>query len=167
MKTLGEIKQLMASGATAKADASLKELLAAEPENLQAKMLYGACRQLLGDEETFKRIHDELAPEMENLPAEIPESRMWARYKVIFYDIENDALCMRMLNNDDGAAKMEYVIIAMLILVALLCGIWLFGKNLQEQFRTAYAGPEYFENHKLTNTIDAVGIENVPGKFAD
>jgi len=36
--------------------AALKELLAAEPDNLQAKMLYGTCRQLLGDEETFRRI---------------------------------------------------------------------------------------------------------------
>ena len=67
MKTLEEIKQLMVAGDTAQADAALKELLAAEPDNLQAKMLYGTCRQLLGDEETFKRIHDELVPKMEKL----------------------------------------------------------------------------------------------------
>ena len=46
--TLDEIKQLMAVGETAQADEALKELLAAEPNNLQAKMLYGTCRQLLG-----------------------------------------------------------------------------------------------------------------------
>ena len=65
MKTLDEIKRMMAAGETVQADESLKELLVSEPDNLQAKMLYGTCRQLLGDEETFRRIHDELAPEME------------------------------------------------------------------------------------------------------
>ena len=63
--TLDEIKQLMAAGETAEADEALKEVLARTvSENLQAKMFYGTCRQLLGDEETFKRIHDELAPLM-------------------------------------------------------------------------------------------------------
>ena len=61
MKTLDEIKQTMAGGDTAKAAEALKEVLAKEPTNLQAKMLYGTCCQLLGDEETFSRIHDELA----------------------------------------------------------------------------------------------------------
>ena len=48
--TLDEIKQLMAAGETAQAEEALKELLANEPDNLQAKMLYGTCRQLLGGE---------------------------------------------------------------------------------------------------------------------
>ena len=49
MKTLDEIKKLMAAGETDKADEALKELLAKEPDNLQSKILYGTCRQLLGD----------------------------------------------------------------------------------------------------------------------
>ena len=40
MKTLDEIKQMIAAGETAKADAVLKELLENEPNNLQANMLY-------------------------------------------------------------------------------------------------------------------------------
>lgn len=47
MKTLDEIKQMMSAGDAVKADGTLKELLAAEPENLEAKMLYGTCRQSL------------------------------------------------------------------------------------------------------------------------
>ena len=74
MKTLDEIKQLMAAGETAQADEALKDLLAAEPDNLQAKMLYGTCRQLLGDEETFRRIHEDLASEMEKLVKEEPKA---------------------------------------------------------------------------------------------
>ena len=42
--TLDEIKKLMAADDTAQADEALKELLAVEPNNLQAKMLYGICR---------------------------------------------------------------------------------------------------------------------------
>ena len=67
MKTIDEIKALMFAGEIAQADVALKKLLAQEPDNLQAKMLYGTCRQLLGDEGTFRRIHGELAPEMERL----------------------------------------------------------------------------------------------------
>ena len=67
METFDEIKRLAAAGDIARAEEALKELLAAEPENLEAKRLYGTCRQLLGDEETFRRIHAELAPMMENI----------------------------------------------------------------------------------------------------
>ena len=44
MKTLDEIKQLMAAVDTVQADEALKELLAKEPENLQAKMFHGTRR---------------------------------------------------------------------------------------------------------------------------
>jgi thioredoxin-like negative regulator of GroEL len=75
LKESNEIKQLMAAGETARADEALKELLVEEPNNLQAKMLYGTCHQLLGDEETFKRIHDELEPQMSKLD-------VWTPYQV-------------------------------------------------------------------------------------
>ena len=47
MKTLDEIKQMMAAGDTVQADAALNVLLMREPDNLQAMMLYGTCRQSL------------------------------------------------------------------------------------------------------------------------
>ena len=83
MKTIDEIKQLMAADETAKADEALKELLTAEPNNLAAKMLYGTCRQLLGDEETFKRIHNELAPVIKSMPdgdLSATESKLWEKF---------------------------------------------------------------------------------------
>ena len=52
--TLDEIKQLMTVGETAEADKALKELFEKEPNNLQAKMLYGTCRQLLGGVRSWK-----------------------------------------------------------------------------------------------------------------
>lgn len=90
MKTLDEIKQLMSAGETAQADEALKKLLDKEPDNLQAKMLYGTCRQLLGDEETFKRIHDELANEMERLEKEEPKAEtvsLWKKYHALWMSL--------------------------------------------------------------------------------
>ena len=134
MKTLGEIKQLMASGATAKADASLKKLLAAEPDNLQAKMLYGACRQLLGDEETFKRIHDELAPEMEGLEKSEPQSEtfsMWKKYHALWLTL----------------------IAGGLILAGLTGAVWWFGRSVLNQFAVKYGGA-VFELREIENNAE-------------
>ena len=126
MKTLDEIKQLMAAGDTAQADEALKELLAVEPDNLQAKMLYGTCRQLLGDEETFKRIHDELAPRFER-PADDPPTAetmscpeglsLWKKYHALWMTL----------------------IIAGLILAGTVGAVCYLGKTPIN--KAAYAGP--------------------------
>ena len=149
MKTLNEIKQMMVAGETAKADASLKELLAAEPKNLQAKILYGTCRQLLGDEETFKRIHDELAPEMEKL-ADDPTTAdtivlretisLWRKYHALWMTL----------------------IIGGLVLASGILAVGYYGKVMRGQFDVAtsaeqclYAGPEYFDKNKNSSESSA------------
>ena len=76
---IDEIKILLKSGDVAGAEAAAQELLATEPDNVQATMLYGTCRQLQGDEATFRRIHDELAPKMEAV--ENRETRwLWRKF---------------------------------------------------------------------------------------
>ena len=123
MTTLGEIKQLMAAGDTAQADAALKELLAKEPNNLEAKMLYGTCRQLLGDEESFKRIHDELASVMETLAKREPNQEtvsLWKKYHALWMSL----------------------IVGGLVLVGLGYGIYIVNKEMEGMFATsAYRGP--------------------------
>ena len=97
MKTLDEIKKLMSDGETAEADGALKELLVSEPENLEAKMLYGTCRQLLGDEETFKRIHDEIAPKMENKDGtelQLETVSLWRKYHELWMTLIAGALIL-------------------------------------------------------------------------
>ena len=136
MKTLDEIKKLMAMCDTVQADEALKELLAAEPNNLQAKMLYGTCRQLLGDEETFRRIHDELAPVMVKLSdfpiPEAAESKaetlsLWKKYQTMW----------------------ECLILGTLVLGGAVAGITYFGKKIQQEMQATqealavYAGPRY------------------------
>ena len=136
MKNLYEIKQMMAAGDTAQADEALKELLANEPDNIQAKILYGTCRQLLGDEETFKRIHDELAQVMENLLKEDPKAEtvsLWKKYQRLW----------------------EYLIVAGLIIAGVGTVAWFLGKDIQNMFGVSgsavvgervdalYGGPKY------------------------
>ena len=62
--TLDEIKQTMVTDDTPRIGEALRELLAKEPDNVEAKLLYGSYSLLLGDEATFRRVHDELVPEM-------------------------------------------------------------------------------------------------------
>lgn len=129
MKVIDEIKQMMAAGDTANAAEALKELLAKEPTNLHAKMLYGTCCQLLGDEETFKRIHDELAPEMEKLEAEEPQAEivsLWKKYDTLF----------------------EYLIVGAMIVGTMAVGIAYIWKTVLAEQQVAamavlgvYAGP--------------------------
>ena len=74
-----EVKSLMRSGDVAGAEGAAKELLAAEPDNAAAQMLYGTCRHLLGDDKTFGEIHDKLAPKMATEGNEKTLS-LWRRY---------------------------------------------------------------------------------------
>ena len=131
MKTIGKIKQMMAVGDTAKAVESLKELLAKEPENLQAKMLYGTCCQLLGDAETFNRIHDELSSEMETREKSEPQSEtvsLWKKYHALWLTL----------------------IAGGLVLACLTGGAYWFGKTIEAQFSVAaYRGPTMEEHSQL------------------
>lgn len=158
MKTLDEIKQLMAAGETAQADEALKELLAAEPINLQAKMLYGTCRQLLGDGESFRRIHDELVPVMEikrSDEQDAEELKCWKKYDELFGELNQNALCD---GKEEKSPVLEYVVLAILIISAIAAGAIYLGRQVMDQMaaieasRTAYAGPQYHELVKRGDT---------------
>lgn len=90
--TIEEIKSLMKSGDIAEAEAAAQELLAAEPDNVQAMMLYGTCRQLQGDEATFRRIHDELAPKMVTV-TEGETKSLWRKYHALWVMLIIGGLC--------------------------------------------------------------------------
>ena len=118
MKTLDDVKQLMAEGETAKADESLKELLSVEPDNLQAKMLYGICRQLLGDEETFRRINDELVASMEmpsgSIFADIVQQK---NCKMLFAKVGR---CLFVFHRNEFKLLIIRRILGVLLLIAVL-----------------------------------------------
>lgn len=72
-------KQLMKSGDVRGAAEELKAILAARPDDAEALMLFGTCCHLLGDDETFKKIHDRLAPQMATVSDRGTRS-LWRRY---------------------------------------------------------------------------------------
>ena len=59
-----DVKKLMESGDVKEAAEKLRSILSAEPDNVKAKILYGTCCHLLGDDKTFTEIHDALAVKM-------------------------------------------------------------------------------------------------------
>ena len=142
MKALYEIKKLMALDKVPKAEAALKEILAKEPDNLQAKMLFGLCRQLLGDEKTFKRIYDEVAPKMERLrPSEqrLETVSLWKKYRALWKSLIVGGLVLA------GTA---------------VAAVVYFGRTASQQVEvaaramSAYGGPSYYGNVKQPNDSD-------------
>ena len=76
---IDEIKNLLKSGNVAGAEAAANRLLAKDPYDVRAMMLYGTCRQLQGDEVAFRRIHRKLAPKMAKI-ADGETQAMWRKF---------------------------------------------------------------------------------------
>ena len=81
--SIDEIKRLMKAGKIVEADATALELLKKDPGNLKAKMLYGTCLQLQGNQEHFGRIHEELALKMVAVTDE-KTLGMWRKYHALW-----------------------------------------------------------------------------------
>lgn len=75
---MDKVKELMRSGAITEAAELLKAHLAEFPQDVEAKVLYGTCCRLLGDEETFLKIDDELTAVAAPRP-----SKMISRYHAL------------------------------------------------------------------------------------
>ena len=58
---LEQIKELMSGGDVAAAAEELKALISAEPGNQEAKLLYGTCCHICGDDATLVKIDEEVA----------------------------------------------------------------------------------------------------------
>lgn len=82
--TSKDIKALLQNGKIDQASEACASEMKKHPDNLELKLLYGTCRQLLGDTATFQRIHDELAPTLDPLEATNDSSCLvdqWRNYK--------------------------------------------------------------------------------------
>ena len=122
MNDISQIKSLLKSGDVAGAEALCKAELQKTPGDASLKMLFGTCRQLQGDEETFRRIHDELAPEMAVAEKVEPLSEkvsLWRKYHKLWLALIAGVLVL------GGAAVVTMV-----------------GNSIRDSFHFAlYAGP--------------------------
>ena len=138
--TIDDIKSLLKSGDVAGAEAAAQELLTAEPDNVQAMMLYGTCRQLQGDEATFR---DTYATVKEHLDARLDAldeetNAAWKRFCELYTKLDQPEL-RRRGSAPHKSAMLEYAIVAALIVAAVVTGAWLFGGTIMAQLKV---GPE-------------------------
>lgn len=120
--SLPEIKNLIRAGEVCKAESELKKILGRDPDNVQAKLLYGMCRQFGGDDETFLRIHDELVPRMA-LETDRELVSVWKKYRKLWLYLTAGLLVL------GGVSAAVWQCVKSSPLVAAMRG------------RTVYAGP--------------------------
>ena len=147
---------LLKNGEYAEAEKLLVPYMKENPEDYDAKLLYGTCRMMQGDSETAKLIHQQAQMYFES-GKEIPEEQksFWDKYKkLIFYGAIGAALVLA-----GGAYLGKQVKLVDFI------GYKYAGpeyNNLQ-----LYAGPEYYkkeqekpENHSNKIKTDENGDES-------
>ena len=80
-KLLKSFESMLKKGNYAEIEPLLKEIAALNPEDWEAKMLYGTCRLLQGDTETAKQIHDEPEPHF-SADLDLPKAKrtFWQKY---------------------------------------------------------------------------------------
>ena len=136
--TIEDIKSLMKSGDVAGAEAAAQELLTAEPDNLQSMILYGTCRQLQGDEATFRDVYRAVKEHLDAKPdaLDAETNAAWKRFDELYAKLDQPEL-RRRGSAPRKSAMSEYAIIAALIVAALVTGAWLFGGQIMGMFGTA------------------------------
>ena len=144
--TIEAIKSLMKSGDVAGAEAAAQELLTAEPDNVQAMMLYGTCRQLQGDEATFRDTYATVKEALDANEVELDTvtAEEWKKFERLHLNLDQPEL-LRKEDRSHCALKTEYVVLALLIVVAVGVAVYLFGNGVADQMnvasRSLYAGP--------------------------
>ena len=97
----------MKSGDIAGAEALCKQALETHPDDVWLKRRYGMCRRLQGDEETFRRINDELASEEQAARrARDMHDKLWSALVVVALVI--------------GAFSFKYVLLAVLVVITII-----------------------------------------------
>ena len=136
--TIEEIKSCMKSGDVAGAEAAAQELLTAEPDNVQAMILYGTCRQLQGDEATFRDTYATVKEHLDARPdaLDAETKAAWERFDELYAKLDQPELRRRGAAPRKSAMR-ELAILAALIVAALITGIWLFGGTIMAQFDVA------------------------------
>ena len=87
-------EELLKNGGYAEAEKQLKEFMQENPEDMDAKLLYGTCRMMQGDAETAKQIHDEVEKQIAE-SGKLPEEQksFWVKYeRLIVYGAIGTAL---------------------------------------------------------------------------
>ena len=77
---LKELEKLLRERKYAEVEEALKARMAENSDDWDAKLLYGVCRQLQGDEAAFMKIHDEAMAAPPEARKSITASPLWEKY---------------------------------------------------------------------------------------
>ena len=132
---------LLKNGEYAEAEKLLVPYMQDNPDDWDAKLLYGTCRMMQGDTETAKIIHQQASEYFES-GKDIPEGQksFWDKYKkLIFYGAVGAALVLT------GVACFGKAMTDIFgVLTMLYAGPEYYEKK-PEQLQTLYAGPRYYD----------------------
>ena len=150
-----EIKVLLKSGDIAGAEAAAKAGLENDKDNFRLLMLYGTCRQLLGDEATFRDTYATVKAALDGKEVNLDGLTVgeWNRFEQLYQHLDQPEL-LRKGEPPHRVLKVEYVVLAVLIafFAVSVAACW-FGKATAEQMDLAsramtgpssvalYAGP--------------------------
>ena len=128
---------LLKNGEYAEAEKLLVPYMQANPDDWDAKLLYGTCRMMQGDADTAKLIHQQAQGYFESgkdIPAE--QKAFWDKYKkLIFYGVIGTALVLV------GVASFKAI--------EEYAGVLVYSPvKYAGPAMALYAGPERLELHK-------------------
>lgn len=136
MEHLEQIKSILKSGDIAGAEVLCRMALEDDPDDVRLTLYLATCRRLQGDEEEFRRIMLDIAPKMEAIQREDPDceaAKLWRK---------------------SGAVLMEYVVLGVLLVSAVVGGVVMFG----DQIRDRFLYPAIFNGDRY-NTLYGPAIE--------
>ena len=122
---------LLKNGEYAEAEKLLVLYMQANPDDWDAKLLYGTCRMMQGDADTAKLIHQQAQGYFESgkdIPAE--QKNFWDKYKkLIFYGVIGTAL---VLGGYVGYIKINNILVASTTLVVKYGGPAYYKKDQEK-----------------------------------
>ena len=132
------IKSLLKSGDVVGAETMCRKALENDPDDMRLALYLATCRRLQGDEAEFRRIMLDIAPKMEALQKSDPDceaARLWRK---------------------SGAVLMEYVVLGVLLVSAVVGGVVMFGDQIRDRF--LYPAIFFFNGDRY-NTLYGPAIE--------
>ena len=155
-----DIKQLLKSGDVAGAERATMAELENDKDNVRLLILYGTCRQLQGDEAAFRDAHATIKAAVDVNDVDLDEvtDREWKRFEMLYKRIDQPEL-LRKGDRPRSPVLMEYVILAVLIVAAII-GVWIiFGDQIKgavgarpEDCLRLYAAPPH-DDHNRNDTL--------------
>ncbi len=151
MTNTDKVELLIKAGKVKLAQAELKRLIAAEPDNMRAQILFGTGCLLLGNVKKSAKVHDKIEAEMEaRLKAnpDSPDAVLWRKYHEKFESAVGSSM----------RSCMVYIVLAVILAACGVSFVLHVGNQIREQFsKMIQANPAHMcgPAHMTESTLTA------------